>query len=351
MTWWGVRLDGVALINLIMCIGFSVDFSAHICYHYITDTESSSPDERIRSSLYGLGLPIVQGATSTILGVLGLAFAPSYLFVTFFKMVFLVIVLGGLHGLIILPVLLSLFGPGSCRSRKSLVIASEVSTPSTTISCKMRKEPSSCYTVNLGYASSDISLNSTPSRDHRSLTSSPASSSPGEDTKKRKVENISQKYAYPPKSSTLSDFAYPSPSLDPVIEAEERNQQLVAVTHIRSNGNLASIVPVNPSSGRRHGKSTPRHHHHRPSHNHPGSNSNHKRICRSKSHRPDLLNLSSSPGSKASSKAGSQLPSSEFHPGGGVGHAPLRKYHSFPYEMFNNETGYSSDESLRSGPR
>ena len=26
MTWWGVRLDGVALINLIMCIGFSVDF-------------------------------------------------------------------------------------------------------------------------------------------------------------------------------------------------------------------------------------------------------------------------------------------------------------------------------------
>ena len=36
MTWWGVRLDGVALINLIMCIGFSVDFSAHICYHYLT---------------------------------------------------------------------------------------------------------------------------------------------------------------------------------------------------------------------------------------------------------------------------------------------------------------------------
>ena len=36
MTWWGVRLDGVALINLIMCIGFSVDHTAHICYHYLT---------------------------------------------------------------------------------------------------------------------------------------------------------------------------------------------------------------------------------------------------------------------------------------------------------------------------
>jgi hypothetical protein len=47
MTWWGVRLDGVALINLIMCIGFSVDFSAHISYHYLTE-EGQRPSERIR---------------------------------------------------------------------------------------------------------------------------------------------------------------------------------------------------------------------------------------------------------------------------------------------------------------
>ena len=42
MTLWGINLDGVALINLIMCIGFSVDFSAHICYHYITCSDSDS---------------------------------------------------------------------------------------------------------------------------------------------------------------------------------------------------------------------------------------------------------------------------------------------------------------------
>ena len=56
----------------------------------------------------------MQGAISTILGVIGLMIAPSYIFVTFFKMVFLVIILGALHGLFLLPVLLSLFGPGSC---------------------------------------------------------------------------------------------------------------------------------------------------------------------------------------------------------------------------------------------
>ena len=43
MTLWDINLDGVALINLIMCIGFSVDFSAHICYHYITCNESDLP--------------------------------------------------------------------------------------------------------------------------------------------------------------------------------------------------------------------------------------------------------------------------------------------------------------------
>ena len=59
-------------------------------------------------------MQINQGAISTILGVIGLMIAPSYIFVTFFKMVFLVIILGALHGLFLLPVLLSLFGPGSC---------------------------------------------------------------------------------------------------------------------------------------------------------------------------------------------------------------------------------------------
>lgn len=67
--------------------------------------------------MFALGLPISQGALSTILGVLGLYLSPSYIFVTFFKMVFLVIVLGALHGLLLLPVLLSLFGPGSCESK------------------------------------------------------------------------------------------------------------------------------------------------------------------------------------------------------------------------------------------
>ena len=121
MTHWGVNLDSISMINLIMCIGFSVDFSAHISYAYISCGEST-PAARVRTSLYSLGMPIYQGSVSTILGIVALAFAPSYVFITFFKTVFLVMLFGATHGVLLLPVLLSLTDGcfGGNRSRASV---------------------------------------------------------------------------------------------------------------------------------------------------------------------------------------------------------------------------------------
>lgn len=117
MALWDVNLDSISMINLIMCIGFSVDFTAHICYAYMASKAKHS-DGKVRECLYSLGLPIVQGALSTILGVSALLLADTYIFLVFFKMVFLVIFFGAMHGILLLPVLLSLFGPGSCSSFK-----------------------------------------------------------------------------------------------------------------------------------------------------------------------------------------------------------------------------------------
>ena len=94
-----------------------MDFSAHISYHFMQH-RNMSIDGRVRDSLFALGLPILQGAISTCLGVLGLALAPSYIFLTFFKMVSLVVILGAIHGIILLPVLLSIFGPGACTKQQ-----------------------------------------------------------------------------------------------------------------------------------------------------------------------------------------------------------------------------------------
>ena len=108
MSYWGVFLDTISMINLVMCFGFSVDFAAHISYHYMTCPDLT-PRERMRDCLGNLGAPILQGGVSTVLGVSALAGSDSYLFRTFFKLVFLVILFGIFHALFVLPVLIPTF--------------------------------------------------------------------------------------------------------------------------------------------------------------------------------------------------------------------------------------------------
>ncbi|XP_073728788.1 LOW QUALITY PROTEIN: patched domain-containing protein 3-like [Misgurnus anguillicaudatus] len=109
MALWDVSLDSVSMINLVICIGFSVDFSAHICYAFVSSGKSSA-NERVTDAVTKLGYPIIQGAVSTIAGVVVLSAAKSYLFRTFFKIMFLVILFGAVHGIIFIPVFLTFFG-------------------------------------------------------------------------------------------------------------------------------------------------------------------------------------------------------------------------------------------------
>ncbi|XP_069787931.1 patched domain-containing protein 3-like [Narcine bancroftii] len=118
MALWGVNLDSISMINLVICIGFSVDFSAHISYAFVSHGKESCNDRAI-IALHALGYPIIQGALSTILGVVVLAAAKSYIFRTFFKIMFLVISFGAAHGLIFLPVFLTFCGKSKkLNSRK-----------------------------------------------------------------------------------------------------------------------------------------------------------------------------------------------------------------------------------------
>ncbi|VDM59007.1 unnamed protein product [Angiostrongylus costaricensis] len=78
--------DAISMITIIMSVGFSVDYSAHITYGYVISKEAD-PRERVRDALGGLGWPVVQGAASTILAVAVLADVPAYMIVTFFKTV------------------------------------------------------------------------------------------------------------------------------------------------------------------------------------------------------------------------------------------------------------------------
>ncbi|XP_006753959.1 PREDICTED: patched domain-containing protein 3 [Myotis davidii] len=106
MAFWKVNLDSISMINLVICIGFSFDFSAHISYAFVS---SSQPSVNLKTieALYMLGYPVLQSAISTIIGVSVLSAAKAYIFRTFFKIMFLVMVFGAAHGLIFIPVFLT----------------------------------------------------------------------------------------------------------------------------------------------------------------------------------------------------------------------------------------------------
>uniref|UniRef100_A0A915PRL7 SSD domain-containing protein n=1 Tax=Setaria digitata TaxID=48799 RepID=A0A915PRL7_9BILA len=107
MTFWGVNLDAVSMISIIMSIGFAVDLSSHVTYAFVTATGSSK--ERVIYALESLGWPIFQGAASTIAGVSMLYTVNAYIILTFFKTIWLTVVIGLLHGLLFIPVTLNFF--------------------------------------------------------------------------------------------------------------------------------------------------------------------------------------------------------------------------------------------------
>lgn len=115
MSLWAVSLDSISMINLVMCVGFSVDFSAHVAYAFVS-SDSKDVNQRAGDALARLGFPIMQGALSTVLGVVVLCTSSSYIFRTFFKIVFLVVTLGLMHSLVFIPVFLTLLG--ACGKRR-----------------------------------------------------------------------------------------------------------------------------------------------------------------------------------------------------------------------------------------
>lgn len=115
MALWDIQLDSIFMIIFTVCIGFTVDFSAHMSYAFAS-SKKSCPNDRAVDALASLGYPILQGAFSTILGVSVLATSEFHTFRMFFKIFFLVVVIGMVHGLSFIPVIMTIY---SCHSNKN----------------------------------------------------------------------------------------------------------------------------------------------------------------------------------------------------------------------------------------
>merc|ERR1712151_58328 len=93
---------------LLICLGLSVDYSAHIAH--IFKESVGSVDDRAVSAMTRIGPSGFHALFSTILAVSVLAASKSYVFQIFFKVLFLVTMIAGFKGLWLLPVVLSIVG-------------------------------------------------------------------------------------------------------------------------------------------------------------------------------------------------------------------------------------------------
>uniref|UniRef100_A0AAV1UEC4 SSD domain-containing protein n=1 Tax=Peronospora matthiolae TaxID=2874970 RepID=A0AAV1UEC4_9STRA len=108
-------INAVSVVNLLACIGLGVEFCVHMAHQFALSREhhmGTSANDHTRHALTSVGASVFSGITLTkFCGIGVLAFAPSMLFrVYFFRMYMGIVVLGCFHGLVLLPVLLSLFG-------------------------------------------------------------------------------------------------------------------------------------------------------------------------------------------------------------------------------------------------
>ncbi|CAD6191482.1 unnamed protein product [Caenorhabditis auriculariae] len=103
LVYLNIDLDPISMTTLLMAIGFSVDFVAHITWHYYKG-DYNTKRARIRHALASIAWPMFQAGTSTMLSISVLAMVHAYMVQVFVKVVILVIFLGMIHGLVVLPV-------------------------------------------------------------------------------------------------------------------------------------------------------------------------------------------------------------------------------------------------------
>lgn len=109
LQWAGVKVNPVSYVTLVMAIGLLVDYLLHVLLRYYETPGTRK--EKVIEVIRSMGSSVMMGGITTFLGTIPLAFSSSEIFTTVFIAFITLVVLGISHGLILLPVVLSIIGP------------------------------------------------------------------------------------------------------------------------------------------------------------------------------------------------------------------------------------------------
>ena len=103
---------------MIFALGLAVDYSTHIAHNFLlTEPPASCTTDREkraykdRKAVSQMGSSVFHGGASTFLAISVLGFSTSYAFTVFFKTWIGIIIFGISNGFLLLPIILSEFGP------------------------------------------------------------------------------------------------------------------------------------------------------------------------------------------------------------------------------------------------
>eukprot|EP00035_Acanthoeca_spectabilis_P015158 m.299671 g.299671 ORF g.299671 m.299671 type:complete len:908 (-) comp16299_c0_seq2:26-2749(-) len=113
----GDYFNTVTGINLVLAVGLSVDAVAHITHAFLA--HDGTGDERARRALVEIGRSVFNGAVSTMIVLLPLVGARTYVFQVFFRTFMAIIGYSAFNGLVVLPIILSVVVPSSYNTRRS----------------------------------------------------------------------------------------------------------------------------------------------------------------------------------------------------------------------------------------
>lgn len=115
----GLHINSLTFVIICMAIGLLVDFLVHILLRYY-EADGETREAKIRETLRTMGASMFVGGLTTFLGVCPLVLSTTHIFMTVFWAFAAMVILGFTHGLILLPVVLSLTGPIATHHKQAV---------------------------------------------------------------------------------------------------------------------------------------------------------------------------------------------------------------------------------------